>query len=328
MRLWAARVCLITMLLGLAAVDCAAGGFDWKKPADDHIDLEFNGKPAIRYMMPTLDESSDDKRSETFKPYHHIFSPDGKTLLTKGPGGLFPHHRGLFFGFNKITYGDGKTCDIWHCTGKTHQSHEKVLEAEADDDSADQMVAIDWHGADGEVFAHETREIEVTRPTHNGVEGWQIDFKSRLETADGKPIHLDGDPQHAGFQFRATQKVPDETADQTYYLRTDGKGKPGDFRNWNHQKPDAEGNAENENRPWNALSMVVDGERFTVLYLDHPTNPKPARFSEREYGRFGSYFVTDVTKDEPLEVKYRIWIQPGEMTVAQCEELSKQFDGE
>lgn len=328
MRLWAVRICLVTLLLGLAAVDCPAGGFEWKKQADDHIDLEFNGKPAIRYMMPTLDESSDDKRNETFKPYHHIFSPDGKTLLTKGPGGLFPHHRGLFFGFNKVTYGDGKTCDIWHCTGKTHQSHEEVLQAEADDDSADQVVAIDWHGSDGEVFAREKREINVTRPTHNGVEGWQIDFKSRLETADGKPIHLDGDPQHAGFQFRATQKVPDEFADKTYYLRTDGKGKPGDFRNWNHQQPNAKGNAENENRPWNALSMVVDGERFTVLYLDHPTNPKPARFSEREYGRFGSYFVTDVTEDKPLDVKYRIWIQPGEMTVAQCEELSKQFDGE
>src|SRR5690606_20705219 len=112
---------------------------------------------------------------------------------------------------------------------------------------------------------------------HDGVAAWQIDFTSHLETADGKPIHLDGDPQHAGFQLRATQKVPDEPADQTYYVRTDGKGKPGDYRNWNHDDPTAKGNTENENRPGNAMSCVVDGQRYTAVYLDHPANPKPSR---------------------------------------------------
>jgi hypothetical protein len=73
------------------------------------------------------------------------------------------------------------------------------------------------------------------------------------------------------------------------------------------------------------LSFVVDGQRYTVLYLDHPSNPKPSRYSERDYGRFGSYFVADVTKEQPLDVKYRIWVQPGEMTVKECEALSQQF---
>ena len=325
MRIWAARVCLITMLIGLLAGDASASGFAWEEPAGDHVDLQFNGKPVLRYMMPTLDESSDEKRSETFKPYHHVFSPDGKTLLTKGPGGLFPHHRGLFYGFNKITYGDGKKCDIWHCTDKTFQSHEEIIEEQADGDSASQVVAIDWHGKDGEVFAHERREIDVTRAEHDGVEGWQIDFSSHLETADGKPIRLDGDPQHAGFQFRATQRVPDETADQTYYVRTDGIGKPGDYRNWGDKANSPTDDKECENRPWNALSFVVDKQRYTVLYLDSTENPKPARYSERNYGRFGSYFATDVTKDAPLDVKYRIWVQPGEMTVEECEALYQQF---
>lgn len=325
MRIWAARVCLLAMLLGLLVVDASASGFAWEKPAGDHVDLQFNGRPAIRYMMPTLDESSDDKRNETFKPYHHVFSPDGQTLLTKGPGGLFPHHRGLFYGFNKVTYGDGKTCDIWHCTDKTFQSHEKIVEQKADDDAASQVVAIDWHGKDGEVFARERREIDVARAKHDGAEGWQIDFSSHLETADGKPIHLDGDPQHAGFHFRATQRVPDETAKETYYVRTDGVGKPGDYRNWGDKANTPKENQSCENRPWNALSFVVDDQRYTVLYLDSPDNPKPARYSERNYGRFGSYFSTDVTQDAPLEVKYRIWVQPGEMTVDQCEALYQQF---
>lgn len=315
-------IALVSCVNSAAATD---EGFEWQEEQGDHIDLLYNGQPAIRYMMPKLDETSDETRNATHKPYHHVYSPDGKTLLTKGPGGKFPHHKGLFYGFNKITYGDGKTCDTWHCTGKTHQSHEKVLKAETMVDSAWHQTAIDWHGQDGEVFANETRTIYVSRPAVEGVEGWLIDFTSHLETADGKPIHLDGDPQHAGFQFRATQEVPDKTANETYYLRPDGKGKPGESRNWDHKNVDAPDNAKSENLPWNALSMVVDGQRYTVVYLDHPDNPKPARYSERDYGRFGSYFVADVTKEKPLEVKYRLWVQPGEMTVEQCEKLHEQF---
>lgn len=316
-------------LLGLSSATFAADeGFAWQDAAGDHIDLLYNGQPAIRYMMPKLDETSVETRNATHKPYHHVFSPDGKTLLTKGPGGLFPHHKGLYYGFNKITYGDGKQCDTWHCTGNAYQSHEKVLKAETKADDGWHQTAIDWHGQDGEVFAHEKRKITTSRLTRDGVDGWQITFNSTLESADGKPIHLDGDPQHAGFQFRATQEVPDKTAKETYYLRPDGKGEPGKFRNWDNKNPDAPENVKSENLPWNALSMVVDGQRYTVVYLDHPDNPKPARYSERDYGRFGSYFVADVTKEKPLEVKYRLWVQPGEMTVEQCEELSKEFTAE
>lgn len=311
-----------------ASPSCAAEGFQWQPPEADHLDLTYDGRSALRYMMPTLDESSDEKRNETFKPYHHVWSPDGQTLLTKGPGGLFPHHRGLFFGFNKITYGDGKKCDTWHCTGKTYQSHEELLDQDAGADWARHRVAIDWHGQEGEVFAHEIRSLGVKRHEHEGVEGWIVDFSSTLASADEQPIHLDGDPQHAGFQFRASQHVPDKTAKQTYYLRPDGKGEPGETRNWNHDNPDAPENAKNENLPWKGMSIVIDGKRFTIVYLDHPTNPKPSRYSERDYGRFGSYFVTDVTKNQPLHIRYRLWIQAGEMTIDQCQALSDAFNAE
>ncbi|MCC6493881.1 MAG: PmoA family protein [Pirellulales bacterium] len=306
----------------------SADGFQWQQPEADHVDLLFDGRPALRYMMPKLDESTADKRNETFKPYHHVWSPDGATLLTKGPGGLFPHHRGLFYGFNKITYGGGKQCDTWHCTGKTYQSHEKELSHEAAGGSASQVVAIDWHGQDGEVFAHETRSVAIKRQKLGEVDGWLIDFASHLETADDQPIHLDGDPQHAGFHFRASQEVPDKTAKQTYYLRPDGKGQPGETRNWDHEHPESPDNAKNENLLWKGMSIVLGDKRFTIVYLDHPSNPKPSRYSERDYGRFGSYFVADVTKGQPLNVKYRLWIQAGEMTVEQCDELSKTFIAE
>ena len=91
------------------------------------------------------------------------------------------------------------------------------------------------------------------------------------------------------------KRCPTKPPSKTYYIRQDGKGKAGETRNYDHRKQDAPQNEECTNRPWLAISFVLDSERFTVVYLDHPDNPKPAYYSERDYGRFGSYFVADVT---------------------------------
>lgn len=280
-------------------------GFVWQEEEEDRIALHWNGRPALEYVMPTLDESSPQRRNATFKPFHHVYSPDGKTRLTKGPGGLYPHHRGMFYGFNRINHGDGKKCDTWHCTGKAYQrsvgisgigettdkTGKRILKNEASHDAQ-----IHWHGQEGELFACERRVIAIRRTSHHDVEGWEIDFASQLNTTDGKPIHLDGDPQHAGFHFRASQEVPEKTAEQTYYVRTDGIGKPGDYRNWDPRQPRSPISTESVDRPWNALCFLLKGKRYTILYLDHSQNPKPARYSERDYGRFGSYFVAKVTQ--------------------------------
>ena len=65
--------------------------------------------------------------------------------------------------------------------------------------------------------------------------------------------------------------------------------------------------------------------RYRMAYLDRPTNPKEARFSERDYGRFGSYFVTTVTKEKPLLVDYRVWLQTGQMKPEEVAALDGSF---
>jgi hypothetical protein len=322
-----------TALVFASGQSCLAAKFAWTQ-SEGETTLLYEGRPALRLIHPKFDGSSPESIQATMKPFHHVFSPDGETLLTKGPGGLYPHHRGLFYGFNKVTYGDGKRCDIWHSTEGAHQQYAGELASEADDDSGSHQVKIEWYGRDGDLFAVEQRKLAMRRPTIDGVTGWLIDFESQLKTTGGK-IHLDGDPQHAGFHFRAAQediantKEADQNREkQIYYLRTDGKGKIGEARNWDQNNPDTDISKESINRPWNAMSFELGGKRYTVLYLDHPSNPKPSRYSERAYGRFGSYFVADVTEDLPLNVKYRVWIQPGEMTVEQCEMLSAEFNAE
>lgn len=287
--------------------------FAWADTQGKYADLKFGDQPVLRYMYERVDETSKERRAETFKVYHHVYNPAGTRLLTKGPGGLFPHHRGVFYGFNKISYGAGKVADTWHCNKGESQTHEALVAEEGGPVLGRHTVQIAWRGQDGKVFANELREITVYRQG----EGMTLEFASRLSSDVGE-IKLAGDPQHAGFQFRASQDVPDKTAKQTYYLRPDGRGETGKFRNW-------PGDADHANLPWNALSIVLDDQRYTICYLDRPQNPKESRFSERDYGRFGSYFETTVNEGKPLDLNYRLWIQPGEMTVEQVEAQSHNF---
>lgn len=287
--------------------------FAWHDTPGVSNELRLGEKPVLRYMYEPIDESNGAARERTFKPYHHVYNPAGSAIVTKGPGGLFPHHRGIYYGFMTCVYGNNQRADTWHCRDGAYQSHEGFQATATGPVLGRHVVEIDWHGKKKDVFAKEQREVTVYRLPGGNL----IEFASRLKGTNGK-IKVDGDPQHAGFQFRAAQEVADKTAKQTYYVRPDGADKPGKFRNW----PD---NKDHINLPWNALSFVVGDQRYTVAYLDSPNNPKDARFSERNYGRFGSYFVKEVPEGETLDVNYRVWIQDGEMTPEQIAPLSADF---
>jgi hypothetical protein len=295
-----------------------SGGFAWKD-GTPYTDLTFDGRPVLRYVHYSFDDSTAELRSRTFKVFHHLYDPTGKHLVTNdGVVGLYPHHRGIFFGFNKITYGDGKKADVWHGIKKgnedAHQTHEKNLASEAGPVLGRHRVEIAWHGEKKEVFAIEERELTV----YNVPGGELVEFATRVRTTNG-PVKLDGDPQHAGFHFRADKEVADKAKSaQTIFVRPDGPGEPGKTRNWPADKAHV-------NLPWNAMSFVLGTQRYTLAYLDKPTNPKEARESEREYGRIGSYFVYEVTEKKPLTLNYRLWLQEGQMKPEQVAERSMEF---
>jgi hypothetical protein len=54
-------------------------------------------------------------------------------------------------------------------------------------------------------------------------------------------------------------------------------------------------------------------------------NPKEARFSERDFGRFGSYFEYTIHEGKPLTVHYRLWLQEGLMKPLDVAALSDDF---
>lgn len=308
--------------------------YEWHDDRSEKAMVEYDGKPVLAYMYRELDNSTPELRGQTYKVFHHVYRPDGKALMTKGPGGLFPHHRGIFLGFNRISYGS-KSADVWHCKKGESQNHIQSLEKLGGPVFARDSNLIEWRGQDGKTFALEIRQLTTSK-----VEGKiVVDFHSSVQNRTTETIKFRGDPQHAGAQFRASQDVPDHTKKLTYYIRPDGVGKPGKFRNWSNKKNESELNKKHINLAWNALCMFLpkdpgraEGQLsadqcdpFTVCYLDSPNNPKPARFSERDYGRFGSYFEYDLKPSESLTLDYRFVISPGILTIEQIEKLSEDF---
>lgn len=292
--------------------------FTWKDSEGTAPELHYDGKLVLAYVRPKFDPSATPAKKSpienpTIKVYHHFYDASGTVRLTNGPEGQFPHHRGIYFGFNNISY-DGKKADVWHCRNGESQQHDKFLGTESGPVLGRERLGITWNGQDGKTFAVETREITVFQMPG----GRLVEFASRL-TTEREKVRLDGDPQHAGFHFRANVEV-EKTKAETYFLRPKGKGEKGKEENWVPK-----GMSGPVNLPWNAMSYVIGGKRYTTLYLDHPKNPKEARQSERTYGRIGTYFEYDLTKDKPLHVRYRLWIQEGELTSDQCESLSQAF---
>ncbi|MDY0165083.1 MAG: PmoA family protein [Thermoguttaceae bacterium] len=301
-------------LVGKAVAEAPAG-FAWRdNPEQYYAELSHADRPVMRYMYTPIEVA--EKEGDTyFKVFHHLYDPAGTRFVTKGDkDGLFPHHRGLFFGFSRITYGETKA-NTWACNKGNHQSHEGFLGCEAGPVLGRHLVAVDWHGPDQRVYAKEQRELSA----YHVPGGQMVEFAARLASTVGK-VMLDGDPAHAGFQFRAAQEVADNP-EGTYYLRPDGKGEPGQFRNWSAKDPDPRC----VNMPWHAVSFEIGPKRYTAVYMDRPENPRESRYGERNYARFGCYFEYELDEGNDLLIAYRLWLQEGEMTLEQAAALRADF---
>lgn len=306
------------MFLAHAAIAGAADGFRWKDDeAAGTSDLLLGDRPVLRYMA-AFDRSTPAKIEETYKVYHHVFGPDGGPIITKGPGGQYTHHRGLYVGWNKTSGADG-AWDFWHCSKGVHLRHGKFLEKAGDANRGTMTAEIDWNDADGKAVIKERRKVTVVEMPKSAAPngGWQIDWQTTLTSQRGE-LKLEGDRQHAGFQFRAAQEVSDKNSAR--YLRPAGFPQQPEAV----QVGDAGDPPPHSDIPWVAMTYEVQGKRYTVEYFEDPSLPKPSLFSERPYGRFGAFFKTTLTPERPLTMRYRVNVTAGEPPTAAA--VQKRFD--
>ncbi|MEO0446883.1 MAG: DUF6807 family protein, partial [Verrucomicrobiota bacterium] len=202
--------------------------YRWIDEPGKYTDLYLGDRPLARYVYEALDDSSKERREATYKPFHHIYLPDGSGFLTKGPGGKFTHHRGIYFGFSHCTFtnaeGEEEVVETWH-SRRAHSMGTKSLESRTSASSGGHKVEIEWRSDASGTFLTEHRDLTFQLIDERVL---QVDFVSTLITSLPGGVHLDGDPQHAGFQFRASNEVFESTKNRTYYTRpTSGKDEPG-----------------------------------------------------------------------------------------------------
>jgi len=296
---------IVGMLVGLVVcgIEAAEGaGFSWSDTEGKYLDLLYDGRKVTRYMYD-YDESSEQRTFETYKVLHHVFDETGEKLLTNGPDGenpyskgvKYPHHRGIFIGWSKLQF-EGKSYDTWHMSRGVRQVHQKFLAKKADAKKASSTALIHWKNGEGKVMIEEKRTTTVYRPGGGTI--LLLDFETELKAANGE-VYLNGDPEHAGFQYRPHDDVAKGSADvkAKYLFHEDGINLKND-----------------KDLPWVGMSYGLNGKRYSVEYMSHPSNPKDAVYSAyRDYGRFGAFFKHTIPAGQTLVLRYRIWVGLGEM---------------
>lgn len=233
------------------------------------------------------------------KPYLHVYGREGDLLTKWTPDQQFPHHRGIYIGWNKIQSDRGSD-DLWHLRSGEKFEVIKVREAKALRNGALIEVETSWRSKRGDASNNELiREIRRMHISRTGKGETQVDVNFHLKAA--RDLKLDGDLQHAGIHFRGSADLSKREAETSYVWEPPieapgGKGVSSEFK-------------------WARLIFPVGENWYSATEFNAPSNPVE-ELSWRAYGRFGFFFKRDLKKDEELRVDYRFITKPAKAPAA------------
>ena len=297
-------------VLSLIAVTTVAEAADFaiEESPGEHIDIIYKDRAVLRLM--TANDTSDEKAAhETYKVYAHVMDPtdpENKRTLTKGAGSQYTHHRGIYIGFSKANVDGVGGVDTWHMKSGVRQHFGKIIKQDVSDDEATLVVTIDWVKND-EPLMSEERTFVVHKPEDNGAV--LIDTSSKITATVGDTV-LKGDPEHAGLQYRAHEEVV-QNKSAKYLFPEDAKP----------------GNGGTKDMPWAAMTYQAHGNDFHVQHMSHPSLPEGNIYSAyRNYGRFGAYFVKELSKGESGTFKVRFYVSPGPFPDGAAEAMNNRYE--
>lgn len=271
----------------LAAAFATAAPVVELKPVDGAVEVQFDGKTVAAYLTAN-DVSNPTRANETYKPYLRIVDPTNGQAITKGPGGTYTHHRGIFFGWMRVGL-DGQRLDLWSM-GAGRQVHTAFKEQSAKDGVAKLVSLISWNDKKGQLIISEERTMILSSLASPGF--LRVDFLTTVK-AEAGDLLLEADPEHGGVHYRAPQEV---VASKTDYFFPVAKPLP-------HKDLDY---------PWVGMNYTLGEKSYGVVQIDAPTNPRGTKWSAyRDYARFGAYPHAALKKGENLSLKYRFLIAQG-----------------
>jgi Methane oxygenase PmoA len=256
-----------------------SNGPDWRQ-------LRYIDQPIWRRVFAYEPAHLDD----TLRPYLHLFGFHEEGFVTKGLGGLYPHQRGLFLGWERTGFG-GKTYDFWSCNGVVQRQAGFLRDREMEGPVVARDSAMtEWLTRDNQVVLRDSREYATWHTL--GME-FVLDVTVTLEAPNG-PVTLDGDANHGGLQFRASNEVRGRAIETSFLRSRDGKRLRGDA--W-------------AGLDWATMIFHIGSHAYAVSDLSFPDNPGPTLFATRDYGRIGTFFAGSVQPGKPLVFRNRFLFQ-------------------
>lgn len=293
MRAFPSRIWFVGSLL--AAVGCLAQGAGWTVAEAGGDELPGR-RLVVRQGERTVAEFVHGDGQA--KPYLAVYDGDGNRLTNPGLGpdgktaGRFPHHRGIFIGWNRIQSGLGMD-DLWHMRG-TRMTVDRFDDPKAGPEGVEFTVHIQWFSQNREdeqagLLVAERRTIRLAEADG----ALAIDHDSVLTAV--RDLTLGGDLQHAGLHFRADRAV-DDVRGETRYLWVPAELPPGNGR---IVSPDLR---------WVHFRFPLHGHWYGVTQLNRPENAM-TELSWRDYGRFGFFRTAQLAAGEELRVSGRFLVE-------------------
>jgi ubiquinone/menaquinone biosynthesis C-methylase UbiE len=277
----------LLLVLSLCLVQSAFAAWTTREepgqPTGKHIQVVNDGKPVARFVYG----------EGQLKPYLQLYGTKGELITEWNAEQQFPHHRGIYIGWNKIESEIGSS-DLWHLRSGERMFVTEIRHRGART-NATITATIEWHAQKKDengdsILLRETRELNISQPAADKT---QVDAKFTL--AAQRDITLNGDLQHAGVHFRATHQLRNRTKETRYV--------------WDPDLPGPGGKVVSRDLKWCRLLFPVGDNWYAVTQLNSPGNPTE-ELSWRDYGRFGFFFKRKLEWGDILEIKYRFVTEP------------------
>jgi hypothetical protein len=208
------RLCFVFLFAAIAPV---FGAWTVHQESGDSskIEVHNDGRPVARFVYGPKE----------LKPYLHLFGANGELLTEWDAKQQFPHHRGIFIGWNKIESELGSS-DLWHLRSGEKMTVRSVKHSTTAT-NATIIAEVEWNAQKRDdvgdsVLILETRRLDISRPADRKT---QVDAHFTLVAM--RDVTLNGDLQHAGIHFRGSHELTKRNKETRYIWEPDLPGPGG-----------------------------------------------------------------------------------------------------